>query len=165
MNSGAGYLHNTLLPEWTGDHYLREGFIGGLPNHRSPLQTDVMIGVVGGRAMWRYGFLAVVLVAILALVPAAPSTSGPAAPKRGGTLTVGINADAATLNPFVFRFNIERNILHMTNETLLNYDLKTFDLAYTGALEAVQAAPNGLSYTLRLWANMKFHGRGSEMVA
>ncbi len=108
--------------------------------------------------MWRYGFLAVVLVAILALIPAAPSLSGPAVqPKRGGTLTVGINADAATLNPFVFRFNIERNILHMTNETLLNYDLKTFELAYTGALESVQAAPNGLSYTLRLWANMKFH--------
>jgi ABC-type transport system substrate-binding protein len=52
----------------------------------------------------------------------------------------------------------------MTNETLLNYDLQTFDLAYTGALEAVQAAPNGLSYTLRLWANVKFHD-GSPVTA
>lgn len=108
--------------------------------------------------MWRSRSLAVVVVAILALLPASPSLSGPAAqPKRGGTLTVGINADAATLNPFVLRFNVERNVLHMTHETLLNYDLKTFDLVHTGALESVQAAPNGLSYALRLWANMKFH--------
>src|SRR3990172_7345945 len=134
--------------------------------HRRPAEASkstarhlcVTIALGGGRAMWRYGFLAVVLVAILALIPAAPSLSGPAVqPKRGGTLTIGISADAATLNPFVFRFNVERNALHMTHETLLNYDLKTFDLIYTGALESVQAAPNGLSYTFRLWANLKFH--------
>jgi ABC-type transport system substrate-binding protein len=99
-----------------------------------------------------------VLVLGLALVPAIPSRSAPAVqPKRGGTLTVGINADAATLNPFVFRFNIERNVLHMTHETLLNYNLQTFELVTTGALESVQASRDGLTYTLRLWANLKFH--------
>jgi peptide/nickel transport system substrate-binding protein len=98
------------------------------------------------------------LVALLALSAAAPSQSAPAAqPKRGGTLTVGINADAATLNPFVFRFNVERNVLHATHETLVNYNLQTFELANTGALESWQVSRDGLSYTLRLWANLKFH--------
>ncbi len=93
----------------------------------------------------------------LALVSAVPSRSGPAQPKRGGTLTVGINADAATLNPFVFRFNVERNVLHMTHETFVNYNLQTLQLANTGALESWQASRDGLTYTLRLHANLKFH--------
>ena len=54
------------------------------------------------RMLW-----AMALLLALVLVSAIPSRSGPAQPKRGGTLTVGINADAATLNPFVFRFNVE----------------------------------------------------------
>ncbi len=100
---------------------------------------------------------AVALLVALALVPSISSTSAQVQPKRGGTLTVGLNADAATLNPFVFRFNVERNVLHATNETLLNYNLQTFALVNTGALESWQVSRDGLTYTLRLWPNMKFH--------
>ncbi len=100
---------------------------------------------------------AALLVVALALVPSISQTSAQGQPKRGGTLTAGINADAATLNPFVFRFNVERNVLHATHETLLNYNLQTFELANTGALESWQVSRDGLTYTLRLWPNMKFH--------
>ena len=104
------------------------------------------------RMLW-----AMALLVALVLVSAMPSRSAPVQPKRGGTLTVGINADAATLNPFVFRFNVERNVLHMTHETFINYDLQTLELANTGALESWQGSRDGLTYMLRLNANMKFH--------
>ena len=109
--------------------------------------------------MWRSRQLvwAVALLVVVALVPAIAPASAQVQPKRGGTLTVGINADAATLNPFVFRFNVERNVLHATHETLANYNLQTFELANTGALESWQVSRDGLTYTLRLWPNMKFH--------
>jgi ABC-type transport system substrate-binding protein len=100
---------------------------------------------------------AMAILMALVLVSAMPSRSAPAQPRRGGTLTVGINADAATLNPFVFRFNVERNVLHMTHETFVNYDLQTLELANTGALESWQGSRDGLTYTLRLHPNVKFH--------
>jgi len=98
----------------------------------------------------------VTLTVVLSLFPAGYSGAGPAQPRRGGTLTVSVDADAATLNPFVFRFNVERNVLTNIYETFANYDLKTFDLANTGALESWQVSTNGLTYTLRLWPDMKF---------
>lgn len=98
----------------------------------------------------------VTLTVVLSLFPARYSGAGPAQPRRGGTLTVSVDADAATLNPFVFRFNVERNVLTNIYETFANYDLKTFDLANTGALESWQVSTNGLTYTLRLWPDMKF---------
>lgn len=109
--------------------------------------------------MWRSRrFLwGVALLLVVAFAPAVSSVSAQAQPKRGGTLTVGISADAATLNPFVFRFNVERNVLHSTHETLVNYNLQTFELANTGALESWQVSRDGLTHTLRLWANLKFH--------
>lgn len=106
---------------------------------------------------WAVAIPAVVLLAVAAVLPTQYHASAQVQPKRGGTLTIGISADAATLNPFVWRFSIERNVLHATHETLVNYNPRTFELINTGALESWQVSRNGLTYTLRLWPNMKFH--------
>jgi ABC-type transport system substrate-binding protein len=49
-------------------------------------------------------------------------------PVHGGVLRVGTNSDPATLNPYVFGNEFDRNAFRPIYDPLLDYDLTTYEV-------------------------------------
>lgn len=85
------------------------------------------------------------------------------APKSGGTLRVGTSSDPATLNPYVFGNEFDRNAFRPLYDPLLDYDLTTYEVV-PALIESYETSSDGLTWTLHVRQNVQFHD-GSPMTA
>jgi peptide/nickel transport system substrate-binding protein len=99
-------------------------------------------------------FIAALLFATLALA---------LAQTPGGTLRVGTNSDPATLNPYVFGNEFDRNAFRPIYDSLLDYDLTTYEVE-PALIESYEVSDDGLTWTLNVRQGVTFHD-GSPMTA
>jgi peptide/nickel transport system substrate-binding protein len=83
-------------------------------------------------------------------------------PKRGGTLTVGLQRDLTVMNPLVRTRSTERYIRELMFEPLLGLDLK--GNLQPNLAESWTASGDGRLYIFNLRRGVKFHN-GQEMTA
>jgi peptide/nickel transport system substrate-binding protein len=81
----------------------------------------------------------------------------------GGTLRVGTNSDPATLNPYVFGNEFDRNAFRPIYDSLLDYDLTTYEVE-PALIESYEVSDGGLTWTLNVRQGVTFHD-GSPMTA
>jgi peptide/nickel transport system substrate-binding protein len=96
--------------------------------------------------------------------PGAP-LAGPvstAQPKRGGTLTVGLERDISHMNPFANTFSQDQFVRELMYDALLTYDDTGKILPHLA--ESWDISPDGKTYTFHLRRGVKFHN-GQEMTA
>ncbi|MGH7773664.1 MAG: ABC transporter substrate-binding protein [Candidatus Binatia bacterium] len=110
--------------------------------------------------MKRFAVLSFVLLVLLGVTSSLEGAS--AEPKRGGTITLSISKELASMNPLVNTSSTEARIRELMFEPLLAVDLK-------GAIvprlaEAWEVANNGRLYIFRLRKGVKFHN-GKEVTA
>lgn len=109
----------------------------------------------------RRGFLAGAAgVAGLGLLRPRPAR-GQAAPKAGGTLNVGVAADAATLDPHMSGSSFDRQLFHALYNPLVNIDR---DLGIVPDLAESWEVPDPTTYVFRLRKGIRFHD-GTELTA
>lgn len=84
-------------------------------------------------------------------------------PTQGGTLRVGSNSDPATLNPYVFGNEFDRNAFRPVYDPLLDYDLTTYEVV-PALIESYDVSADGLTWTLNVRQGVTFHD-GSPMTA
>ena len=84
-------------------------------------------------------------------------------PKQGGVLRVGTNSDPATLNPYVFGNEFDRNAFRPIYDSLLDYDLTTYEIQ-PALVESYDVSDDGLVWTLHIRQNVTFHN-GDPMTA
>lgn len=84
-----------------------------------------------------------------------------AAPKAGGTLNVGVAADAATLDPHMSGSSFDRQLFHALYNPLVNIDK---DLRIVPDLAESWEAPDPATYVFRLRKGIRFHD-GAELTA
>ncbi len=84
-------------------------------------------------------------------------------PTHGGTLRVGSNSDPATLNPYVFGNEFDRNAFRPIYDPLLDYDLTTYEVV-PALIESYEVSMDGLTWTLNVRQGVTFHD-GSPMTA
>lgn len=82
-------------------------------------------------------------------------------PRKGGTLTVGMPGDILNFDAFSYAYLVQRTVRVVYN-SLLRYDEKL--TLHPELAESWEAAPDGLSLTLRLRQGVKFHN-GRELTA
>ncbi len=88
--------------------------------------------------------------------PAAAQT-----PKTGGTLTVGVGADAATLDPHMSGSSFDRQLFHALYNPLVNIDAS---LKIVPDLAESWEVPEPTTYVFRLRKGTRFHD-GTELTA
>jgi len=81
----------------------------------------------------------------------------------GGVLRVGTNSDPATLNPYVFGNEFDRNAFRPIYDSLLDYDLMTYDVV-PALIESYEPSDDGLTWTLNVRQGVTFHD-GTPMTA
>ena len=81
----------------------------------------------------------------------------------GGVLKVGTNSDPATLNPYVFGNEFDRNAFRPLYDSLLDYDLNTYDVV-PALIESYAPSADGLVWTLNVRQGVTFHD-GTPMTA
>lgn len=81
----------------------------------------------------------------------------------GGVLRVGTNSDPATLNPYVFGNEFDRNAFRPIYDSLLDYDLMTYDVV-PALIESYEPSDDGRTWTLNVRQGVTFHD-GSPMTA
>jgi peptide/nickel transport system substrate-binding protein len=81
----------------------------------------------------------------------------------GGVLRVGTNSDPATLNPYVFGNEFDRNAFRPVYDSLLDYDLTTYEVV-PALVESYEISDDGLTWTLNVRQGVTFHD-GSPMTA
>jgi peptide/nickel transport system substrate-binding protein len=84
-----------------------------------------------------------------------PSTSTTGTPKKGGSLVVSLDADAATLNPITTQVNETYWVSNQIFDTLLRYD-KNFNPT-PGLARSWTISPDGKTYEFTLAQNVKWH--------
>jgi ABC-type transport system substrate-binding protein len=105
--------------------------------------------------------LIVVLLALaVATVQSQVTTGG--RPKRGGTLTVGLERDISILNPFAATFSQNQFVREMMYDALLAYD-DSGEISPNLA-QSWTISPDGKVYTFRIRRGVKFHN-GKELTA
>jgi len=77
-------------------------------------------------------------------------------PTHGGVLRVGSNSDPATLNPYVFGNEFDRNAFRPIYDPLLEYDLMTYE-PQPALIEAYSVSDDGLTWTLNVRQGVVFH--------
>src|SRR4029450_10069617 len=104
--------------------------------------------------------LRLVLAAVLALL--LPWHAAAQAPKKGGTLVVGMSQDLPGLDPHPSTSTITYQVLSLVYQGLVDFDR---DLKIKPVLaEAWQGAPDGKQWTFALRKGVKFHN-GRAMTA
>jgi peptide/nickel transport system substrate-binding protein len=86
----------------------------------------------------------------------------PAAPKRGGTLTLGMVRDMAAMNPLVGTKSNDKTVRWLMFEPLLGLD--QHGRLHPHLAESWRVAPDGKLYTFTLRQGVRFHN-GQEMTA
>jgi peptide/nickel transport system substrate-binding protein len=94
------------------------------------------------------------IVAMLALALA--STALAQEPRHGGVLRVGSNSDPATLNPYVFGNEFDRNAFRPVYDPLVEYDLTTYEVT-PRLIESWDVSSDGLTWTLNVRQGVVFH--------
>ncbi|UCH27197.1 MAG: ABC transporter substrate-binding protein [Trueperaceae bacterium] len=84
-------------------------------------------------------------------------------PQYGGVLRVGTNSDPATLNPYVFGNEFDRNAFRPIYDSLLDYNLTTYEVV-PALIESFDISADGLQWTLNVRQNVTFHD-GSAMTS
>lgn len=84
-------------------------------------------------------------------------------PKRGGILRVGTGSDPATLNPYVFGNEFDRNAFRPVYDPLFEYNLKTYE-PEPALVESYETSTDGLDWTLHIRPGVLFHD-GTPMTA
>jgi peptide/nickel transport system substrate-binding protein len=102
--------------------------------------------------------LAIALFVTVLAVGAAPANAAAAAPKRGGTLTVGTEIDPASLDPIKTSAYVGQLYTRAVFDTLL--DIDTAGRIVPGLAESYAMTTDGLRYTLKLRRGVKFHDGG-----
>jgi peptide/nickel transport system substrate-binding protein len=102
------------------------------------------------------------LLAGLLSFPVPAKAAQDSTPKYGGKLTVGLEKDASTLNPFVRMQSTDLDIRTHVYEALLDTDLKGNIVA--ALAESWQVSKDGLNYIFKLRQGVKFHN-GQTMTA
>jgi ABC-type transport system substrate-binding protein len=86
-----------------------------------------------------------------ALATTAPATNA----KKGGTLIIGAQADAETLDPHITTALLATRYLQLLHDNLINRD---FDGSFKPNIaESWTVSPDGLTYTFKLRKDVKFH--------
>jgi peptide/nickel transport system substrate-binding protein len=75
---------------------------------------------------------------------------------HGGVLRVGSTSDPATLNPYVFGNEFDRNAFRPIYDPLLDYDLVTYDVV-PALIESYSVSADGLTWTLNVRQGVTFH--------
>src|SRR5437773_5976908 len=99
----------------------------------------------------------ILVVVVPGLMLGLNAAATPAAPTPGGTLTLGLSGEPGSLSPCPMSSTDERAFVQMTYDDLIDYDAATLKKVNTGALQAWTASPDHMTFTLRMWPNMKFH--------
>ncbi len=118
---------------------------------RSPSATLSRRGFVVGAAT----------TATLGLLGRPRPVRAQAAPKAGGTLTAGVAADAATLDPHMSGSSFDRQLFHALYNPLVNIDR---DLKIVPDLAESWEVPDPATYVFRLRKGVRFHD-GTELTA
>jgi peptide/nickel transport system substrate-binding protein len=84
-------------------------------------------------------------------------------PQHGGVLRVGSNSDPATLNPYVFGSEFDRNAFRPIYDSLVEYDLTTYQVT-PRLIESWEVSSDGLTWTLDVRQGVVFHD-GSPMTS
>lgn len=77
------------------------------------------------------------------------------APKHGGVLQIASSSDPATLNPYVFGNEFDRNAFRPIYDALLEYDLQTYEIV-PRLVESYDVSSDGLKWTLHLRQGVVF---------
>ncbi len=99
-------------------------------------------------------------ILILALPLAASGQDAKA--KRGGKLTLGLERDISTMNPFVRISSTDRYVRGLFYEALIDEDIKGNPVP--ALAESWNISKDGLTYTFKIRRGVKFHN-GVEMTA
>lgn len=97
------------------------------------------------------------------LLIAGLSTALAQEPKYGGILRVGTGSDPATLNPYVFGNEFDRNAFRPVYDPLFEYNLTTYE-PEPALIESYETSSDGLDWTLHVRPGVLFHD-GSAMTA
>lgn len=84
-------------------------------------------------------------------------------PRHGGVLTAAGTSDPATLNPYVFGNEFDRNAFRPIYDPLLDYDLTSYEVI-PALIESYEVSADGLSWTLNVRQGVVFHD-GSPMTS
>jgi peptide/nickel transport system substrate-binding protein len=101
--------------------------------------------------------------AVLLMLSAGMSLGLAQEPVHGGVLRVGTNSDPATLNPYVFGNEFDRNAFRPIYDPLLDYDLTTYEVV-PSLIESYEVSDDGLTWTLNVRQGVVFHD-GSPMTS
>lgn len=77
------------------------------------------------------------------------------APKHGGVLQISSSSDPATLNPYVFGNEFDRNAFRPIYDALLEYELQTYEIV-PRLVESYDVSTDGLLWTLHLRQGVVF---------
>lgn len=87
---------------------------------------------------------------------ASPGTTAPAQNQHGGTLTIAQSADPTSLHPNRFGSTNDRNIITNIYDTLVEFDLKTYEIVPSLATDW-SVSDDGLVWTFHLRDGVTFH--------
>jgi peptide/nickel transport system substrate-binding protein len=85
-----------------------------------------------------------------------PHRRGQADPKVGGTLVVGVGADATGLDPELVMNNESGFPMSLLYDRLVGYKPGTTEVTNSGLAESWEISPDGLTYTFHLRKGVKF---------
>ncbi|MEX2540740.1 MAG: ABC transporter substrate-binding protein [Trueperaceae bacterium] len=100
---------------------------------------------------------------LVALSLLSMSSAQQAEPEYGGVLRVATGSDPATLHPYVFGNEFDRNAFRPIYDALLEYDLTTYEVV-PNLIESYQISDDGLTWTLNVRQGVVFHD-GQPMTA
>ena len=93
---------------------------------------------------------------ILGLALLASGATAQETPVHGGVLQIATSSDPATLNPYVFGNEFDRNAFRPIYDALLEYDLQTYEVV-PRLVESYDISADGLQWTLHLRPGVVFH--------
>src|SRR5262245_21223138 len=104
------------------------------------------------------------VTACLALVASLPALAAAAAPKKGGTLTYAVTAEAPTTDCHATTTYAAIHVLAPHYSLLLKVDAENYPKLKPDVAESWNVSPDGLTYTFKIRPNVVFHD-GSRLTA
>jgi peptide/nickel transport system substrate-binding protein len=104
------------------------------------------------------------VTACLALLASLPALAAAAAPKKGGTLTYAVTAEAPTTDCHATTTYAAIHVLAPHYSLLLKVDAENYPKLKPDVAESWNVSPDGLTYTFKVRPNVVFHD-GSRLAA